>query len=77
VNTSDGGLLLLGKLQQRIFGIIQGYEDLNDHEQFHYDPLLQYVCESQKLLAGKSTLNRLELGKEPDDLQGNRYTKIT
>jgi len=108
VNTSDGGLLLLGQLeqryhiierlskcftdkrdpvrihhslksllQQRIFGIIQDYEDLNDHEQLRYDPLFQYICKSEKPLAGKSTLNRLELGKEPDIDQGDRYSKIT
>ena len=64
-------------LQQRIFGIIQGYEDLNDHEQLRYDPLFQYICQSEKPLAGKSTLNRLELGKQPDESLGDRYTKIT
>lgn len=109
VNSSDGGLLLLGKLEQRfgiierlaqcftdsrdpsrvkhslksllsqrIFGIVQGYEDINDHEELRKDPLVQYVCSgTQDLSAGKSTLNRLELGKEHDEYEGNRYSKIS
>lgn len=107
VNSSDGGLLLMGKLEkrfgiihrlgkcfidsrqkyrvkhdlrnlltQRIFGLIQGYEDLNDHEQIRNDPLLQYVCGSDDRGAGKSTLNRLELGHELDENLGDRYSKI-
>src|SRR5215204_4940274 len=35
---------------QRVFGIALGYEDLVDHDQLRHDPVL----------AGKSTLNRLE-----------------
>ena len=55
-------------LKQRIFGICQGYEDLNDHEQLRNDPLLQYICgqDDKTPAAGKSTLNRLELGHELD-----------
>lgn len=65
-------------LTQRIFGICQGYEDLNDHEELRHDPLLQYVCgtEGKYSVAGKSTLNRLELGMEPDEKLGDRYSKI-
>lgn len=109
VNSSDGGFLLLGKLEQRfgvikrlascftdsresyrirhglkslltqrIFGIVQGYEDINDHEELRKDPLLQYACTSDhEQIAGKSTLNRLELGKQDDLENGNRYTKIS
>ena len=40
---------------QRVFGIALGYEDLIDHDQLRHDPTLA-------VLAGKSTLNRLELG---------------
>ncbi len=49
-------------LKQRIFGICQGYEDLNDHERLREDPLLQYIGgrDNKTLVAGKSTLNRLE-----------------
>lgn len=55
-------------LAQRIFGIALGYEDLNDHEQLRHDPLMgilvnkrECVSEGPHALAGKSTLNRLEL----------------
>jgi hypothetical protein len=43
-----------------------GYEDLNDHEQLRNDPLLGVMAGKAELrtpLAGKSTLNRLELSK--------------
>ncbi len=64
-------------LRQRVYALAQGYEDLNDHEQLRSDPLLGVLCgkaePGKDLLAGKSTLNRLELGTgEPD-----RYKKIT
>jgi hypothetical protein len=51
-------------LSQRIFGLALGYEDLNDHEQLRRDPLLALLSGKRQLeepLAGKSTLNRLEL----------------
>lgn len=62
-------------LQQRILGLALGYEDLNDHDQLRHDPLLAAACGQADLtgarrkntldqgvpLAGKSTLNRLEL----------------
>ena len=51
-------------LSQRIYGLALGYEDLNDHEQLRSDPLLGLLSgkrELDKPLAGKSTLNRLEL----------------
>ena len=64
-------------LSQRIYGLCQGYEDLNDHDQWRSDPLLSLVCgkEKGKLLSGKSTLNRMELGKETEEY-GDRYNKI-
>jgi len=43
-----------------------GYEDLNDHEQLRKDRLFGVLAgreELDKSLAGKSTLNRLELDK--------------
>jgi hypothetical protein len=67
---SDGRRPLLVKhpltemLWQRIFGLALGYEDLNDHEQLRSDPLLGVLSGKRDLdepLAGKSTLNRLEL----------------
>jgi hypothetical protein len=46
-----------------------GYEDLNDHEQLRHDPLLSLLIGKRDLdaaLAGKSTLNRMELsGQDP------------
>ena len=67
---SDGRRPLLVKhqlpqmLAQRIYGLALGYEDLNDHEQLRSDPLLALLSGKRELdepLAGKSTLNRLEL----------------
>ena len=66
-----------------------GYEDLNDHDELRHDALLASVVGKEdptgstrvqpqdrgKALAGKSTLNRLEL--TPDDASGSsRYKKI-
>jgi len=61
-------------LAQRIFGLALGYEDLNDHEQLRNDPLLAVLAGKRELddpLAGKSTLNRLELVGRSE-----RYHKI-
>lgn len=58
---------------QRIYGLALGYEDLNDHEQLRHDPLLRVMAgEVGQPLAGKSTLNRMELGQGSVD----RYKKI-
>ena len=75
-------------LAQRVYGLALGYEDLNDHDQLRADPLLAVLAGSEdprgnerrlerdrgKALAGKSTLNRMELSPEADE--GNRYKKI-
>ena len=64
-------------LAQRIFGLAQGYEDLNDHDQWRNDPLLRSLfAKGLNPAAGKSTPNRLELGNELQDY-GNRYNKIS
>lgn len=64
---------------QRVYGLALGYEDLNDHEQLRKDPLLAVLVEKaepgQDVLAGKSTLNRLELTKATVSAQ-ERYKKI-
>jgi Transposase DDE domain group 1 len=63
-------------LAQRIYGLALGYEDLNDHEQLRKDPLFGVLAgrtDGDTALAGKSTLNRLELGGGTKD----RYKKIT
>jgi hypothetical protein len=65
---------------QRVFGIALGYEDLNDHDELRHDPMMAVLA--GKLVArradwapvaGKSTLNRLELSK----LAPTRYHKIS
>jgi hypothetical protein len=118
--TSDGGALLLRKVEQltgiirqfaacftdhrnpdliehsvehllaqRVYGLALGYEDLNDHDDLRRDPLLAAVVgkddptgrarqrrrDRGKPLAGKSTLNRLELTPVGADA-GSRYKKI-
>ena len=63
-------------LAQRIYGLALGYEDINDHEQLRTDPVFSLLAGRAELdepLAGKSTLNRLELGTGIND----RYKKIT
>jgi hypothetical protein len=63
-------------LAQRIYGLALGYEDINDHEQLRSDPVFGILAERAQLeepLAGKSTLNRMELGGGTND----RYKKIT
>src|SRR5205814_3587862 len=56
-----------------------GYEDLNDHEELRNDPLLAVLVEKadrgSQVLAGKSTLNRLELTQETASRK-ERYKKI-
>jgi hypothetical protein len=66
-------------LAQRIYGLALGYADLNDHEELRRDPLLAVLAGKRKLeepLAGKSTLNRLELTPAGSPLN-DRYHKIT
>ena len=64
-------------VSQRVYGLALGYEDLNDHEQLRQDPLMRVLAGKadveESALAGKSTLNRLELS----DGTPNRYKKIT
>jgi hypothetical protein len=61
---------------QRIYGLALGYEDLSDHDQLREDPLLAVLSGKPEIgtepLAGKSTLNRLELSTGTAD----RYKKI-
>jgi hypothetical protein len=67
---------ILEMVSQRVYGLALGYEDLNDHEQLRQDPLFGVLAgreELDKPLAGKSTLNRLELGNG----QRDRYKRIT
>ncbi len=47
-------------LRQRVYGIAAGYEDLNDHNEFCNDELIQSLVGKDKKLAGASTLSRFE-----------------
>jgi hypothetical protein len=69
-----------GLVGQRVLGLALGYEDLIDHDQLRHDPVMAVL--GGKLaarradcapLAGKSTLNRLELSR----LEPTRYHKIS
>ena len=67
---------VLEMLSQRVYGLALGYEDLNDHEQLRKDPVFGILAGPEELeepLAGKSTLNRMELGAGAKD----RYKKIS
>src|ERR1700674_824467 len=67
---------ILEMLSQRVYGLALGYEDVNDHEQLRNDPVFGILAGREELdepLAGKSTLNRMELGAGAKD----RYKKIT
>src|SRR3989454_11384535 len=67
-------------VRQRVFGIALGYEDLNDHDELRHDPLMAVLAGKLEArrddcapVAGKSTLNRLELSK----VEPTRYHKIS
>jgi len=64
-------------IRQRVYALALGYEDLNDHDLLREDPLLGVMAGKAEpgtnLLAGKSTLNRMELGTGIP----SRYKKIT
>ena len=65
---------------QRVVGIALGYEDLNDHDELRHDPVLAVLVGKLAAkradcapLAGKSTLNRLELSRP----EATRYHKVS
>jgi hypothetical protein len=65
---------------QRVFGIALGYEDLLDHDELRHDPIMAVLAGKLAArrrncapVAGKSTLNRLELGAK----QPTSYHKIS
>src|SRR5215813_6924159 len=74
---------------QRVYGMALGYEDLNDHDSLRHDVVMGVLCEKVdprghdrarerdqgKPIAGKSTLNRLELTPEGAN-EKSRYKKI-
>ena len=76
-------------IKQRVSAIALGYEDLNDHEVLRHDELLALLSDKRdpsgadrvrerdkgKALAGKSTLNRLELTPQGANKK-SRYKKV-
>ena len=76
-------------IKQRVMGLALGYEDLNDHDALRHDPLLAVLSDKRDVtgktrkrardrgcaLAGKSTLNRLELTPKNADA-ASRYKKV-
>jgi Transposase DDE domain group 1 len=54
-------------IAQRVYGLVMGYEDINDHERLRHDVMFA-LCVGKSItsgqepvkMAGKSTLNRLE-----------------
>jgi hypothetical protein len=71
-------------IAQRVYGLVQGYEDLNDHEQLRYDPTFAVALGKLSAtnvacapMAGKSTLNRIEhCPAEVTNRQKSRYHRI-
>ena len=77
-------------ISQRVYGLALGYEDLNDHDELRRDPLLAVLVGKEdpegetrirkpdkgKAIAGKSTLNRLELTPAVPTAADKRYKKI-
>ena len=66
---------------QRIIGLALGYEDVADHDELRFDPVLALFADRLEprrddcaTLGGKSTLNRLEHAPRAAD---DRYRKIT
>lgn len=71
-------------IAQRVYGLVQGYEDLNDHDQLRHDPMfavalgkLPATDKACAPMAGKSTLNRLEhCPAKVTNRQQSRYHRI-
>jgi hypothetical protein len=77
-------------LAQRVIGLAQGYEDLNDHDELREDPTWATLAGKEdptgedrtqeadqgKPLASKATLGRLEHAPETED-EMDRYHQVT
>jgi hypothetical protein len=69
---SRAGHQPLEMLRQRIFGILGGYEDCNDHDTLREDPVFKMVADrlpEGQALASQPTLSRFENSVRPADLQ--------
>jgi hypothetical protein len=62
----------LDMLRQRVYAIVQGYEDLNDHTQLRRDTLLQSMLDRDMPLASAPTCRQLFRGDRCSGLFGNR-----
>jgi len=63
---------LLSMLRQRLFGILAGYEDCNDHDTLRDDPVFKMIADrlpEDKPLASQPTLSRFENLVTPAMLQ--------
>lgn len=61
----------LSIVQQRVFGILAGYEDQNDHDTLRSDPVFKMLAgrnPSDNDLASQPTISRLENSVTPSDL---------
>lgn len=60
----DADHSLLSMVRQRVYGILAGYEDQNDHDTLRYDPVFQLICdripEDGAETASQPTLSRFE-----------------
>jgi hypothetical protein len=62
----------LEMLRQRLFGILAGHEDCNDHDRLRYDPIIKMVADrtpDDEALASQPTLCRFENSVTPSGLQ--------
>ncbi len=55
---------MLAMIRQRVYGLVAGYEDLNDFDTLRRDPLLQTVTGRTEALASAPTLCRFENGQD-------------
>ena len=66
------GQSLVSMLRQRLFGILAGYEDCNDHDTLRDDPVFKLVAgrlPEGDALASQPTLSRFENAVAPAELQ--------
>jgi len=66
------GQSLIAMLRQRIYGILAGYEDCNDHDTLRDDPVFKIIAgrrPEDKALASQPTLSRFENLATPGVLQ--------
>ena len=68
---SDPTQSLLSVIRQRIFGILAGYEDQNDHDTLRSDPVFKLIADrdpDDRDLASQPTISRVENSVTPTDL---------